>query len=43
MSLLRTQLVANNHWFQYMDSEPGTQYSIDDQVADQSLQSIDHE
>ena len=26
MSLLRAQLVANNHWFPYMDSEPGTQY-----------------
>ena len=24
MSLLRAQLVANNHWFPYMDSEPGT-------------------
>ena len=23
MSLLRAQLVANNHWFPYMDSEPG--------------------
>ena len=23
MSLLRSQLVANNHWFPYMDSEPG--------------------
>ena len=24
MSLLRAQLVANNHWFLYMDSELGT-------------------
>ena len=24
MSLLRAQLVAYNHWFPYMDSEPGT-------------------
>ena len=24
MSLLHAQLVANNHWFSYMDSEPGT-------------------
>ena len=24
MSLLRAQLVANNHWFPYMDSGPGT-------------------
>ena len=23
MSLLHAQLVANNHWFPYMDSEPG--------------------
>ena len=23
MSLLRAQLVANYHWFPYMDSEPG--------------------
>ena len=23
MSLLRAQLVANNHWFPYMDSESG--------------------
>ena len=23
MSLLRAQFVANNHWFPYMDSEPG--------------------
>ena len=23
MSLLRAQLVANNHWFPYMNSEPG--------------------
>ena len=23
MSLLRAQLVANNHWFPYIDSEPG--------------------
>ena len=23
MSLLRAKLVANNHWFPYMDSEPG--------------------
>ena len=23
MSLLRAQLVANNHWFPNMDSEPG--------------------
>ena len=23
MSLLRAQLVANNHWFPFMDSEPG--------------------
>ena len=23
MSLLRAQLIANNHWFPYMDSEPG--------------------
>ena len=23
MSLLRAQLVAYNHWFPYMDSEPG--------------------
>ena len=22
-SLLRAQLVANTHWFSYMDSEPG--------------------
>ena len=42
MSLLRVQLVVNNHWFPYMDSEPGT-HRIDDQVADQSLQSINHE
>ena len=24
MSLLHAQLVANNHWFPFMDSEPGT-------------------
>ena len=23
MSLLRAKLVANNHWFLYMDSKPG--------------------
>ena len=40
ISLLRAQLVANNNWFPYMDSEPGIR--IDDRVADQSPQSIDH-
>ena len=24
MSLLCAQLIANNHWFHYMDSEPGS-------------------
>ena len=42
MSLLRAQLVANNHWFPYTDSEPGIP-NTDDQVADQSPQSINHE
>ena len=41
MSLLRAQLVANNNWFPYIDSDLA--HRIDYQVADQSLQSITHE
>ena len=28
VSLLRAQLVGNNHWYPYMDSEPGTANSV---------------
>ena len=41
MSLMRAQLVANNHWFPTWTVFLA--HRIDDQVVDQSLQSINHE